>query len=104
MKGSPWSSFFKSNDVNSKHFLCALLKEYFAIGWHLKVATDLVYFGSSSSVVMFTKMAPFETNIACLSLNDDDKLRFIGPDSIVPYIRTAIMSTWQNGIQREKSF
>ena len=54
-------------------------------------------------MVIFERKSPFSTYVICLSLNDTDKIRVLAPDNVIPHIRTAIMSFWPNGIQREQT-
>ena len=101
IEGMPWLAT-RSLDVNVKYFLCNLIKDYYEIGWHLKISSDLKYYGSGSDVVIFERINPISTFVICLSLNDTDKIRVLAPEDIIPYIRTAIMSFWPQGIQREQ--
>jgi hypothetical protein len=55
LDGSPWATLAKTVDINVKYFLCALIKEYYAIGWHLKCSTDLILRGGESSFVIFER-------------------------------------------------
>ncbi len=101
IQGMPWLAN-RTLDVTVKYFLCNLIKDYYEIGWHLKVSSDLKYHGSGSDVVIFERASPLSTFVICLSLNDTDKIRVLAPEDVIPYVRTAIMSFWPQGIQREQ--
>ena len=103
LSGTPWWSE-GARDLDVKYFICALLKEYYALGWHIKASSDIHRSGADTSALFFEKREPLSTDVICVSLNDTDKLRILAPDNIIPLLRQAIVSSWPYGIQREQPF
>lgn len=101
LKGNPWTPS-SSEDVRVKYFLCSLLKEYYAIGWHIKVSTDLKYYGSDASVLIFERAAPVSTQVICINLYESDKIRVLAPDNVIRIVKEAILAFWPKEIQKEK--
>ena len=102
LTGTPWYQIGET-DLSVKYFICALLKEYLNVGWHLKASSDLQR-TSESCVLFFERKEPVSTYVMCLSLNGTDKIRVLAPQEVFNLIRTALQNSWPLGIQREAPF
>ena len=90
------------NDVKTKYFLCQLFKEYFFLGWHFKLLTDLQRNDSCATSLIFEKKTSLLTNTICLSLNQLDKIQVFAADNICEDIKEVIVSIWPLSIQTEE--
>ena len=103
LKGSPFEPS-ETEDVDTKFFICTLIKQYYSIGWHVKKASDLKYHveaGRGSDVIIFENLEPLKTSIICISLNETDKLRVLGPEEVWPHVDAMIQKFWPFGVKRE---
>ena len=103
LKGTPFSPN-QELDKNVKYLICILLKEYYSLGWHFRVSSDLQRLGSSSDVLIFERLPPLSTFVICLSLNSSDKIRVFAPEEVISSVRNAIIAIWSLGIQKEERF
>jgi hypothetical protein len=102
IEGMPWLATGKK-DTDVKHFLCKLIRDFYEIGWHLKITSDLIYSGTGSDVVLFERKSRLSTPVICLSLNDTDRIRIVAEESVISYnVRVAIKRFWSQGIQHEQ--
>ena len=96
-----------TDDMNSLQFkflVCHLLKYYYSAGWHILCSPVLQYFGDYGSTIVFEKDKPIETEIIALDFSHSDRIRFLGPDNLVPYIRETINNFWEKGLKDEKKY
>ena len=101
LKGTPFYPFLRT-DNKFKHFMCTLMKEYYSLGWHFKVSSNLKLIGSSTDVVIFEKNDKIHTNMMCISLHSSDKIIVIASKKVIELVRNTIMKTWHLGIQKEE--
>jgi hypothetical protein len=92
----------QENDAKIKFFLCLLLKEYYFIGYHFQVLTDLQQNESSASALIFERRFNLSTNTICLSLHQSDKIQVFAPDHIIENIKQVINLNWPLHIQKEE--
>ena len=100
LTGHPWQPT-PLTDVDTKLFMCTLLKQYYSIGWHVKTTTDLKYYDGIPDLIIFERYNTLQTHVICVSLNDTDKIRVVAPDTIFPHIRKVITTYWPFGILQE---
>ncbi len=101
LKGNPFSPFLET-DKKVKYLMCILLKEYYSLGWHFKVSSNLQRLGSSADVVMFERNKQIDAYMMCISLNQSDKIIVLAPNDIIELIRRTILASWSLGIQEEE--
>lgn len=111
LKGFPLSQpslsilpFGDANSLQFKYLLCNLIKYYYSVGWHIKCSPILQYHGELGSTIIFEKEKPFDTSVIAISFNFSDRIRFLGPDSVVPFLRETITRFWDKGIKEEKKY
>ena len=92
-------------DVQMKLFMCHLIKDYYDIGWHLKVSTDLKYYdGNLTDVVIFERKIPISTHVICVSLNESNLLRIFAGDDVLQSIKSMAIKFWPYGIINVQTF
>ena len=101
LKGNPFSPYL-GTDKQVKYLMCQILKEYFSLGWHFKVSSNLQRLGSSADVAMFERNEQINTYIICISLNQSDKVVVFAPNDVIQLIRKTILTSWPRGIQDEE--
>lgn len=102
LAGYPWYSL-GSDDLSVKYFICSLLQRYSEIGWHMKCASDLNRQDMDCSVMIFERKEPFNSSVICLSLNGVDRMRVLGPESVVQIVRDVVTTNWPYGLKSERS-
>jgi len=95
----------KAASTSGKLFMLRLLEEMYKMGYDPVVSADLARATDNASI-FFKKVAPERPGrqVVCLAPGSSDKLVFLRADEqFREIVRTAIVDSWPNGIQREST-
>ena len=96
----PFDDSIKSGS-DFKYLVCCLFKEYYSLGWHFQLSTQLQRHHCTSSTVIFEKKNAISTYVMCINLYLN-RIRILGPIEVVNFVKTAIFAHWPEGMQNEK--
>lgn len=104
LSGNPWHGA-GADAVLARNLINSVLLFMAKAGWNLVQAADISKKAGDKDTMFFESSEPDpDAQLFALSFNMGDRIRVIGANGMMPYVKKTVENYWPRGIQNEREY